>query len=162
MSGSIVLREAAASDIPTLVTLVQTAFEDYRGRLDPPSGAHNETSETFRQSLQTDWAALALINNEAVGCVCYSQKDGYMYVGRLSVLHAFRRHGAGRALMEYVEQRTRDLGLGRVQLGVRTALPDLQVYYERLGYHTVRHETHAGYTMPTYVVMEKQVFNRPD
>jgi len=157
MSKSIVLREATAADIPTLVTLVRTAFEDYRGRLDPPSGAHNETLETFRQALQTGWAALALVNDEAVGCVFYSQEDEHMYLGRLSVLRPFRRYGVGRALMEYVEQRTRELGLPRVQIGVRTALPHLQAYYERLGYHVVRYEAHAGYTTPTYVVMEKQV-----
>lgn len=157
MSESLVLREATAADIPTLVTLVRTAFEEYRGRLDPPSGAHNETSETFRQALQTGFAALALVNDAAVGCVFYYQEGEHMYLGRLSVLRPCRRYGVGQALTEYVEQRTRDLGLLRVQLGVRTALPRLQVYYERLGYHVVRYEAHEGYTAPTYVVMEKQV-----
>ena len=80
-----------------------------------------------------------------------------MYLGRLSVLQPFRRYGVGQALMEYVEQRTRELGLPRVQIGVRTALPHLQAYYERLGYHVVRYEAHEGYTVSTYVVMEKQV-----
>ena len=40
---------------------------------------------------------------------------------------------------------------------VALALPHLQAYYERLGYHVVGYETHAGYTAPTAVVMEKQV-----
>ena len=157
MSESIVLREATTADIPTLVTLVRTAFEEYRGQLDPPSGAHNETPETFRQALQTGYAALALVNDEAVGCVFYHQEDEHMYLGRLSVLRPFRRYGVGQALTEYVEQRTRDLGLLRVQLGVRTALPHLQAYYARLGYHIVRYEAHAGYTAPTSVVMEKHL-----
>jgi ribosomal protein S18 acetylase RimI-like enzyme len=155
VSESIVLREATAADIPTLVTLVHTAFEDYRGRLDPPSGAHNETAGTFRRALQTGWAALALVNNDAVGCVFSHQEGEHMYLGRLSVLRPFRRHGVGRALTEYVEQRARELGLPRVQLGVRIALPHLQAYYERLGYHVVRYESHAGYTVPTSMVMEK-------
>ena len=157
MSESIVLREATAADLPTLVTLVRTAFEEYRGRLDPPSGAHNETPETFRQALQTGWAALALVNDEAVGCVFYRREDEHMYLGRLSVLRPFRRYGVGQTLMEYVEQRTRALGIPRVQLGVRTALPHLQAYYERLGYHVVRYESHEGYTVLTSVVMEKLV-----
>jgi len=154
---SIVLREATVADIPTLVTLVRTAFEEYRGRLDPPSGAHNETPETLHQALQTGFAALALVNAEAVGCVFYHQEGEHMYLGRLSVLRRFRRYGVGRALTEYVEQRARDLGLPRVQLGVRTALPHLQAYYARLGYRVVCYEAHAGYTAPTYVVMEKQI-----
>jgi ribosomal protein S18 acetylase RimI-like enzyme len=151
------VREATAADIPTLATLVHTAFEDYRGRLDPPSGAHNETAETLRQALHTGWAALALVNNVAVGCVFYHQEDEHMYLGRLSVLRPFRRHGVGQALTEYVEQRARALGLPRVQLGVRIALPYLQAYYERLGYHVMRYESHAGYTVPTSVIMEKLV-----
>ena len=157
MSTSIVIREAIVADIPTLVMLVRTAFEDYRGRLDPPSGAHNETPETVRQALHTGWAALAYVQDEAVGCVFYEQEGEHVYLGRLSVLRPFRQHGIGQALMEYVEQRTRDLGLPRVQIGVRTALPHLQAYYERLGYHVIRYESHPGYTVPTYVVMEKAV-----
>ena len=157
MSTSIAIREATVADIPTLVMLVRTAFEDYRGRLDPPSGAHNETPETGCQALHTGWAALACVHDEAVGCVFYEQEGEHMYLGRLSVLRPFRQHGIGQALMEYVEQRTRDLGLPRVQIGVRSALPHLQAYYERLGYHVVRYESHAGYTVPTYVVMEKVV-----
>jgi len=157
VSESLVVREATAADIPILVTLVHTAFEDYRGRLDPPSGAHNETAETFRQALHTGSAALALVNNAAIGCVFYHQEDEHMYLGRLSVLRPFRRHGVGQALTEYVEQRAREMNLPRVQLGVRTALPHLQAYYARLGYHVVRYESHAGYTVPTSVVMEKPV-----
>lgn len=157
MSESIVLQEATTVDIPTLVTLVHAAFEEYRGQLEPPSGAHNETPETFRQALQTGYAALALVNDEAVGCVFYHQEGEHLYLGRLSVLRPFRRYGVGQALTEYVEQRARALGLPRVQLGVRTALPHLQAYYARLGYRVVRYEAHQGYTAPTYVVMEKQV-----
>src|SRR5262245_19737569 len=157
MSESIVLREATVADIPTLVTLVHTAFEDYREQLDPPSGAHSETPETFRQALQMGYAALALANDAAVGCVFYHQEGEHLYLGRLSVVRPFRRHGVGQALTAYVEQRARALGLARVQLGVRTALPHLQAYYERLGYGVVRYEVHQGYTTPTSVVMEKQV-----
>ena len=69
----------------------------------------------------------------------------------------FRSYGVGQALTEYVERRARALGIPRVQLGVRTALPHLQAYYERLGYHVVRYEAHEGYAVPTYVVMEKPV-----
>ena len=74
VSASLVLQEATTADIPTLVTLVHAAFEEYRGQLDPPTGPHNETPETFRQALQTGYAALALVNGEAVGCVFYHQE----------------------------------------------------------------------------------------
>ena len=152
-----VLREATYDDIPTLVTLIHIAFEEYRGRLEPPSGAHRETTQSISSYLQQGHAVLALLNDRAVGCVCYHQEGEHVYFGRLSVLPAFRQHGVGLALIAYVEQQAQALGAQRVQLGVRIALPHLQAYYERLGYRVVRYEAHAGYTEPTSVVLEKQV-----
>ena len=152
-----VLRDATIANIPTLVTLVGTAFAEYQGQLDPPSGAHNETAQTLQQALQTGFAALALVDEVAVGCVFYHQEGAHMYLGRLSVLPHCRQHGIGRALTASVEQRAQALGMSRVQLGVRTALPHLRAYYERLGYRVVRYEAHQGYAAPTYVVMEKEL-----
>ena len=152
-----VLREAIQDDIPTLVTLIHTAFEEYRGRLEPPSGAHRETAQSIGIYLQQGRAVLALLNDRAVGCVCYHQEGEHVYFGRLSVLPAFRQHGVGLALIAYVEQQAQELGAQRVQIGVRIALPHMQAYYKRLGYRVVRYETHEGYTEPTSVVMEKQL-----
>jgi GNAT superfamily N-acetyltransferase len=102
-------------------------------------------------------AAAACLDDEIVGCVFYSPKDQYLYIGRLSVLPAFRRFGVGKALMRYAERRARNLGFRRVQIGVRLALPHLHRYYENLGYTSVRDESHPGYTTSTYTVMEKEM-----
>ena len=155
-----VLREATSDDILTLVTLIHTAFEEYRGRLEPPSGAHRETAQSIGTYLQQGRAVLALRNDQAVGCVCYHQEGEYVYFGRLSVLPAFRQHGVGLALIAYVEQQAQALAAQRVQIGVRLALPHLHGYYERLGYRVVRYGTHEGYTEPTSVVMEKHVLQQ--
>jgi len=157
MTPHMVLREATYNDSLTLVTLIHTAFEEYRGRLEPPSGAHRETAQSLGTYLQQGHAVLALLNDQAVGCVCYHQAGAQVYFGRLAVLPAFRQHGVGLMLVTYVEQQARALGAQCVQLGVRIALAHLQVYYERLGYRVVGYETHEGYTKPTSVVMEKQV-----
>jgi GNAT superfamily N-acetyltransferase len=158
MNPSILLREATAADIPTLLWLIHNAFAEYEGQLDPPSGAHNETAETLSNALHSGSAALASINGEIAGCVFYYPKDEYVYIGRLAVLPAFRRFGVGRRLMKYAEQRAGDVGFRRVQIGVRLALPHLHAYYEGLGYSRVRDESHPGYERPTYTVMEKQIF----
>jgi GNAT superfamily N-acetyltransferase len=152
------LREAASSDIPTLLRLIQTAFAEYEGQLDPPSGAHSETEESLSNALHFGSAALASVESEIVGCVFYSPKDHHVYIGRLSVLPAFRRFGVGKSLMTYVERRAADLGFRRVQIGVRIALPQLHAYYKSLGYARVRDENHPGYEQPTYTVMEKEIF----
>jgi GNAT superfamily N-acetyltransferase len=151
------LREATADDLPTLLALVHGAFEEYRGRLDPPSGAHAETLETLGRALRTGFALLAAVEGRPAGCVFYHRERDHVYLGRLSVLAAYRGHGVGGTLTEGVERRALGLGVPRVELGVRIALPALRAYYERRGYRVVRHEAHAGYAAPTSVVMQKEL-----
>src|SRR5687767_1711535 len=167
VNGNIVLREATAADVSMLVTLVHSAFAEYRGRLDPPSGAEKEDEATLARALAHGGAGVAGVDGEVVGCVFYHRdRDAgpltlrparleFVYFGRLSVAPAFRRRGIAEALTGYVEQRAREMGVRRVQLGVRLALPHLQSYYERLGYRVIRRESHRGYTQPTSAVMEK-------
>ena len=59
--------------------------------------------------------------------------------------------------MSFAEERARDLGFRRIQIGVRIALPHLHAYYEGLGYSRVRDEAHPGYAKPTFIVMEKEM-----
>ena len=153
--NDIMLRAATEADIPTIVTLIQAAFKEYDGALDPPSGAHKESAQNIRQKLTTERAVLALLGDLAVACVFYRDQGDYMYFGRLAVLPAYRNRGISAVLIAYVEQRARELRLPRVQLGVRVALPHLRARYERLGYRVIEQRSHAGYAEPTYLVMEK-------
>lgn len=139
------------------MAVLQAAFEQHRGRLDPPSGVHGETVESLRQKLKAGAAVLALVNDEVAGCVFYQQETSHVYLGRLSVLPEYRRHGVGRALVEYVERRALELNVPRVRLGVRLPLAEIRAYYERLGYRPIRCAAHEGYSGPTYVIMEKEL-----
>ena len=151
---SVHLHQAIGGDIPILLTVLQAAFEEYRGRLDPPSGVHSETVETLRQKLKTGAAVLARIGDEVAGCVFYRQESTHVYLERLSVLPRYRRQGVGRALVDYVEQRAQMLKLP-VQIGVRLPLAHIRVFYERRGYRVVRYAAHEGYSEPTYAVMQR-------
>jgi predicted N-acetyltransferase YhbS len=158
--SEITLREATNADLPALVAVLKAAFEEYRGQLDPPSGAHAETSAKLREVLRTARAVLALAGDEIVGCVFYTPLGDHVDLFRLAVLPAYRRRGIGRLLIAYVEARVRELGLLRVQLGVRVALPGNRAYYERQGYRFIEARTHAGYVEPTFVILEKLVDER--
>lgn len=151
------LREAQEADLPLLASILHQAFAEYRDRLDPPSGVHHETEETLGQKMQKGGAVLAYLGDNPVGCVFFRVESDYMYLGRLSVLPQHRKRGIARTLINEIEQRAIALHLPRVQLGVRTALPDLRAYYEQLGYRPVRFGTHEGYSEPTYVEMEKDL-----
>jgi GNAT superfamily N-acetyltransferase len=155
--SELALREATDDDVPTLVALLMAAVEEYRDQLDPPSGAHSESIEKVRGVLQTAGAALAYIGEATAGCVFYAPVGGNIDLFRLAVLPAYRRRGVGQALVAYVEARALALGVPRVRLGVRIALPGNRAYYERMGYRFVEARTHAGYTQPTYVIREKSL-----
>jgi len=151
------LCEATEQDAATLLRVMQAAFAEYLGQLDPPSGVHRETVESVRQKLRTGRAALALSEGEAVGCVFYRREESHVYLGRLSVLPRFRNCGVGAFLIQYVKSYAAACRLPCVQLGVRLRLPHLLSHYERLGYRIVEYKAHEGYPAPTYVLMEKRV-----
>ena len=153
--SEIVLREATDDDIPSIVRVTRAAFEEYTGWLNPPSGAPNETPEKVRAKLASGSGVLALIGDWVVGSVYYNAEAEYVYLGRLAVLPKYRGRGIGTALVAEVERRARELGLARVRLGVRVALPHLRVLYERLGYQVYQERYHEGFTEPTYLMMEK-------
>jgi ribosomal protein S18 acetylase RimI-like enzyme len=156
MSGWI-LREAAAGEAPDIVGVLQAAFREYLGRLDPPSGAHAETVETVRQRMTRATAVLALIEGVPAGCIFCEARAGHVYLSRLAVLPSYRRRGLGHALIEHVEARARTLGISRVRLGVRISLVEQRAYYERLGYRFFEHGYHEGYTEPTFDFLEKDL-----
>ena len=155
--NEITIREATFADAPTLLHVLQSAFEEYRGRLDPPSGAHTDTVERIRQKMRAARAVLAYLDDAAVGCVFYEDEADVVYFSRLGVLPAYRRQGIARTLIEYVETRTRAAGLTRVRLGVRIGLLHLRAYYERMGYRFLQDRYHDGYLQPTYTILEKEL-----
>jgi predicted N-acetyltransferase YhbS len=157
MMSNVTLRQAADADIPALLAVLKAAFEEYYGCLDPPSGAHDETEERLRETLRDTHAVLARVGGEPVGCVFYAPMGDYVDLFRLAVLPSHRRHGIGRALIEYVEGRASAIGIACVQLGVRVALPGNRAYYERLGYRFLEARAHSGYAEPTYVILEKRL-----
>jgi ribosomal protein S18 acetylase RimI-like enzyme len=155
------LRDATDADVPTLAGLIWAAFAEYDGRLDPPSGAHHETEDSLRARLATASAVLASVGGEPAGCVLYRREPAHVYLFRLAVLPSQRRRGLGRALIDHVEGRARELGLARVRLGVRLVLARQRAYYERLGYRPRSAECHPGYAEPTYLLLEKELPGPP-
>jgi GNAT superfamily N-acetyltransferase len=135
---------------------MQAAFEEYEGVLDPPSGAHQETSDSVCRRLARGGAVLASIADQPVGFAFYELDEGLLYFGRLSVLPHWRGKGIGGALLDYVERLARGSGAAGVRLGVRLQLPHLIARYERRGYRTTKHMTHTGYEQPTFIYMEKR------
>lgn len=155
-TDTLMIREATDADVPTLVTVLRTAFAE-QATLAPPSGALSETEESVRTLLQTARVALAVVDDVIAGCQFFEPKGDHLYLFRLAVLPAYRRHGIGGALIAYAEEQGRGMGLPRTRFSVRLALPRQRTYYERMGYRFLAYGTHTGFTEPTFATLTKDV-----
>ncbi len=116
------LRSATNDDIPPIATIISAAFEEHRGKLDPPSSSLDKTLESVAQELQTAKAIVAVIDNKLVGCIFYSIKEDYVYLAHLAVIPTYRGMGMAKALIQAVEKETLELHQNKIRLSVRLAL----------------------------------------
>lgn len=120
-----------------MLSIMQAAFEEYRGRLDPPSGALRETIDDVRAAIGGGGAFLAFSGDMAVGSARFRLAPGYAYAGRVAVLPAYRGQGVAGALMAAIEASARAGGVAEVRVGVRGSLPANRRLYEKLGYRVL-------------------------
>jgi ribosomal protein S18 acetylase RimI-like enzyme len=156
MSDRLILRAATAVDAPTLAATIAAAFEQYRGKLEPESGAFRETAGGIAAELARDSGAIiAERNGKVVGCVMVKLMKDDMYFGRLSVLPSARGLGIARRLVKAVEDEARRRELAGVRLGVRVVLADNQKFFASMGYVETGREAHPGFDHPTSINMRK-------
>jgi predicted N-acetyltransferase YhbS len=158
MSDSVVLRAAVVGDAASLAATIAAAFEQYRGRLTPESGAFRETAEGISRELTAGTAAIvAEQDGETLGCVMIKPADGDLYFGRLAVIPSARGRGIARRLVEAVEREATRRGLAGVRLGVRIVLTENQRLFTALGYVETSREAHPGFDHPTSITMRKSL-----
>ena len=156
MSDGLSIRPAGAGEAHVLAATIVAAFEQYRGRLEPESGALRETVASIAAELREGSRALVAARDGAVaGCVMIKPVERDVYFGRLSVLPAARGLGVARRLIVAVEADARARGAEGVRLSVRVALPDNQRLFASLGYVETGREAHAGFAVPTMIHMRK-------
>jgi predicted N-acetyltransferase YhbS len=155
-SDTLVLRPATVADAAVLAATIAAAFEQYRGKLVPESGAFAETADAIAAELAKGAGAIvAERNGSIIGCVMTKIEEGDLYFGRLSVLPAVRGLGLSGRLIAAVEDEARARGLPGVRLGVRIALPANQRLFHSLGYREISREAHPGFDHPTSINMRK-------
>jgi ribosomal protein S18 acetylase RimI-like enzyme len=158
MSDSVVVRLAERSDAAAIAATIAAAFEQYRGKLKPESGAFLETTKGIGQEVRRGAGAIvAERNGKVVGCVMTKMQEGDMYFGRLAVLPEARGLGVAKRLIEAVEADARRRGLPGVRLGVRVVLTENQKLFQSLGYVETSRDAHPGFDYPTSINMRKSL-----
>lgn len=157
-ASDVSIRPATMVDAPVLAATIGAAFEEYRGRLDPPSAALDETADSIRREMASDYGGvLAVLDGHPIGCVLFRPEGVDLYFGRLSVLPIHRGRGIAAALVHAVEAEAVQRGCLGVVLGVRIALPENHEVFRRLGYAEIARHAHTGYDVPTWIEMRKRM-----
>jgi ribosomal protein S18 acetylase RimI-like enzyme len=152
---SIFFRHATESDAEAVHNLIQAAFAEYIDTIVVPPGALSDTLEYTREAISEGRTVLAFLGDldwtdgdfdysqaALAGTARYEPRDNYLYVGRVAVHPDYRRHGIGKALMEYIERIASTSGYTRLYLETRASMPGNLAFYERLGYAIVKEEDH--------------------
>jgi ribosomal protein S18 acetylase RimI-like enzyme len=137
--------------------VIHGAFAQYRGVLEPPSGALALDAAEVRRLMELGGILICESAGEIAACVFHRTHPDHVYLGRLAVLPAFRGRGMGGRLVGAVEALAVEAERDRVRLGVRLALPQNREFFERLGYRQVGLDSHTGSTVPTFAWFEKPV-----
>lgn len=153
----IIIRQGTKEDCPTALAVLQTAFAELKGRIQPESAVWQETIGSLQTKLDTYTLFLATTEETAVGCIFCEPRDQQIYFGRLAVVPAWRGQGIAAQLIHHVEQFGRSQGCTHALLGVRIALPGNIRLFKSVGYQIQATESHPGFEHPTYYSMTKEL-----
>jgi ribosomal protein S18 acetylase RimI-like enzyme len=148
---------ATTADAALVHRLMWQAFGEYDGVLEPPTGALAESVADVEAAIAAGGAVLVWQGDVAVASARFQPEADHLYVGRVSVPPAYRGKGLARAVMTFLEEYGRRLGLPEARVGVRRNLPGNIALYERLGYVIVREEPHPRGPAYTSVTMAKRL-----
>jgi len=156
----IVIRPIQPADAVAVAALMRAAFSAIPEPLDPAPSALRETETSVLAHLAHGGGAV-LQQASIVACVLWSEQDAGLHVGRLAVAPHHRNRGFAGQLVQAAEAETLRLGLPRLHLGVRLALPGNRRLFARLGFTETTLHAHAGYARPTWATAEKWLATAP-
>ena len=166
-----VLRPILDADAKATAHLIRGAFGAITPALVPPPSALQETAESVAAQIAAGGglvaeapsaptgaatgAATGATTGAIIGVILWGEREGGLYLGRLSVADPWRRAGVARALVMRGEAFARACGLPRVHVGVRLVLASNRRLFTSLGFCEKVLHSHGGFTHPTWVEMEK-------
>ena len=153
----VTVRKAGIADRAAVVKVLQRAFADYDGQLQPPPGALTETEASVRAHLGKGSVALAFIAEEPVGAMFIETKGDALFLSRVSVVPEKRGSGITAKMVGLAEAEARRQGIGALTLRVRELLGQNIALFERLGFRQTGRHAHESQPDTVMIDMRKAV-----
>jgi GNAT superfamily N-acetyltransferase len=144
-------------DAAAVAALIRVAFAAQSVLTDPLPTALVVTEADVAGHLCAGGGAVAEVGRRLAGSVQWAERQGGLYIGRLSVAPAWRGHGIGKALIATAEAAAIRAGLPVIRLSTRLVLLDNRRLFAACGFIETEREAHPGYGEPTFVNMEKRL-----
>jgi N-acetylglutamate synthase-like GNAT family acetyltransferase len=135
------IRAGTQKDIAVLTEIIRSSFRDVADRF----GLTQENCPTHPSNCTVDWVQRDMDrgvsyfiledDGSASGCVALEPAGSKLcYLERLAVRPPQRRHGFGRALVEYVLTEAKRSDTHRVSIGIITEQTELKNWYRKIGF----------------------------
>jgi len=135
------IREAVDADVPALRRLVNAAFAEHAESGVNFTGITQDDEET-RQRMRGRQVYLVCVGRKAAGTVSLEtiavpDVGAVLEVSQFAVHPDFKGRGIGSFLLEFAENRAREIGAVQTRLSTADSIAHLLRFYENRGYEVV-------------------------
>ncbi len=143
--ASITVRMADDDEVRLVYALMRAGFAESAER-DNPSSALLETVDDVRARIETGGAILAFEHGRPAGSGRFAvdREAGYLSYERLAVHPSLRGRGVGSAMVTFLEEHARELGLSEIRADARSQQPDNRPFYLARGYRIIGYAERYG------------------
>ncbi len=125
--------EVGAADAEVVRDVIHAAF-GARHRVDPPTTALEETTESVAQALERYGGLLCRVDGEPAGAMLFGVAQSALVLRRVSVVPRLQSRGVASALVGVAEEVAATRALDDVRLAARAELPMTVTFWQRRGY----------------------------
>jgi GNAT superfamily N-acetyltransferase len=145
MSESIIVRMAEPDEVHLVYALMRAGFAESAEHPNP-SSALRETLEDVRARIRKGGAILAFEHGRLAGSGRFvvDREAGCLSYERLAVHPALRGRRIGSAMVSFLEDHARTLGLREVRADARSQQPDNRPFYLAHGYRIIGYAERYG------------------
>ena len=137
------IRPALAADVAAISALVERAYGVYVERIGgPPGPMHHDHAEKV-----SDCDSFVYEDRGIVGLLVFVHEPDHLTIENVAVEPSRQGEGIGRALLDFAEDRARELGRGELRLFTHVKMTENQAIYRARGYREYERRQGPGFEL---------------